>query len=374
MCAGWKVTRHVNRRDCAALALGGVILALEGGTAAAADPQGLDGRTIEWMVPFEAGGGTDVRSRFHVPWLRKYLKSHVSIIIENKPGAGGVSGTNLFYANRTRRDELNMLSTGGSTNIAMIMRQPAVRFDFLDMIPIAGFPVGSVWYVARDTGIKTVADLRHPPKTLHYAGVAASGRDLSGLLAFDLLGIEVQVTFGYTSGGASTLLAFERGESNFDMQTTSVYQSRLAERPDVVPLYTDGILDQHGDVVRDPSWPDLPSVKDVYVTLHGKLPSGPEWEAYKIALGTRGALDMMVWLHADAPKEAVDELTQAFRDMSHDPEYQQALAKQTGGYPIIVGPEVLKPLVKQTFDIDPGVREWLYGWLEQKYNIPRPRK
>jgi tripartite-type tricarboxylate transporter receptor subunit TctC len=365
---------HVNRRDFMALGLGGVVLAADGGMAAAADPKALDGRTIEWIIPFEAGGGTDVRSRFHVPWLKKYLKSNVSIVVENKPGAGSISGANLFYVNRTRRDEVNMLSTGGSTNIAMIMQQPAVKFNFLDMIPIAGFPVGSVWYVSRDTGVRSVEDLRHPSQALYYAGVAASGRDLSGLLAFDLLGIEVQVTFGYTSGGASTLLAFERRESNFDMQTTSVYRARLAERPDVVPLYTDGILDQHGDVVRDPSWPDLPSVKEVYVTLHGKIPSGPEWEAYKIALGTRGALDMIVWLHSDAPKEAVDELAQAFRDMSRDPEYQVELAKQTGGYPIIVGPEVLKLLVKQTFDIDPSVREWLYGWLERKYNIARPRK
>jgi tripartite-type tricarboxylate transporter receptor subunit TctC len=373
-CVHGKVAMHVNRRDFTALALGGVMLSLDGGMAAAADSKGLDGSTIEWIIPFDAGGGTDVRSRFHFPWLKKYLKSHVNIIIENKPGAGGISGTNMFYANRTRRDQLNMLSTGGSTNIAMIMRQPAVKFNFLDMIPIAGFPVGAVWYVSRDTGIKTVEDLRHPSKTLHYAGVAASGRDLSGLLAFDLLGIEVQVTFGYTSGGASTLLAFERRESNFDTQTTSVYRTRLAGSPGVVPLYTDGILDEHGDVVRDPSWPDLPSVKDVYVTLHGKVPSGPEWEAYKIALGTRGALDMIVWLHSDAPEEVVDELTRAFRDMSHDPEYQKALAKQTGGYPIIVGQEVLKPLVKQTFDIDPSVREWLYGWLEQKYGISRTRK
>jgi putative tricarboxylic transport membrane protein len=364
----------MTRRDFMALVPGGVALSLDGGVAAAADPKGLDGKMIEWIVPFDVGGGTDVRSRFHVPWLKKYLKSQVNIIITNKPGAGSISGTNLFYVNRTGRDQLNMLSTGGSTNIAMIMQHPAVKFDFLDMIPIAGFPTGSVWYVSRDTGVKSVADLRHPAKTLHYAGVAASGRDLSGLLALDLFGIDVQVTLGYTGGGAATLLAFERGESNFDMQTTSVYRTRLADRPDVVPLYTDGVLDEHGDVVRDPSWPDLPSVKDVYVALHGKAPSGPQWEAYKIALGARGELDMIVWLHADAPKDVVDELAQAFRDMSQDPEYQAALTKQTGGYPIIVGPEVLKPLVKQTFDIDPSVREWLYGWLERKYNIRRPGK
>jgi tripartite-type tricarboxylate transporter receptor subunit TctC len=356
------------------LALGGVIISLECGTGAVAAPQGLDGKTIEWTIPFDVGGGTDLRSRFHLPWLKKYLKSHVNIVVRNKPGAGSIAGTNLFYANRTRQDELNMLSTGGSTNIAMMMQQPSVKFNFLDMIPIAGFPVGSVWYVSRDTGVRSAADLEHPPKALHYAAVAASGRDLSGLLAFDLFGIDVQVTFGHTSGGASTLLTFERRESNFDMQTTSVYRTRLAGRPDVVPLYTDGILDAHGDIVRDPNWPDLPSVKDVYTTLHRKEPSGLQWEAYKIALATRGALDMIVWLHSDAPKEVVDEITSAFRDMSHDPEYQKALAEQTGGYPIIVGQEVLEPLVRRTFDIDPSVREWLYGWLEQKYNITPPRK
>ena len=57
-------------------------------------------------------------------------------------------------------------------------------------------------------------------------------------------------------------------------------------------------------------------MKEAYVTLHGKEPSGPQWEAYKIALGTRAGLDMLVWLHADAPQNVVDELTQAFRDMS----------------------------------------------------------
>jgi tripartite-type tricarboxylate transporter receptor subunit TctC len=364
---------RVSRREFTALACGGAVLARDGWSAAGA-AETLDGKTIEWTVPFDPGGGTDMRSRFHLPWLKKYLKSRTTIVIRNKPGAGSISGTNLFYVSRARGDEVNMLSTGGSTNIAMMMKPPAVKFNFLDMIPIASFSVGSVWYVARDTGVRTITDLKHPSKVLHYAGVAASGRDLSGLLAFDLLGIDVQVTLGYTSGGASTLLNFERGESNFDMQTTSVFRTRLAGRVDVVPLYADGVLDEKGDVARDPSWPNLPTVKEAYITLHGKEPSGPQWEAYKIALGTRAGLDMLVWLHPDAPRNLVDELTRAFRDMSGDPEYQKALEQQTGSNPPIVGQERLKPLVKQTFDIDPKVREWLYGWLEQKYKIPRPPK
>ena len=48
------------------------------------------------MIPFDVGGGTDVRSRFHLPWLKKYLKSRVNIVVVNKPGAGSISGTNSF--------------------------------------------------------------------------------------------------------------------------------------------------------------------------------------------------------------------------------------------------------------------------------------
>src|SRR5262249_1968033 len=125
MCAGLRVTMRMNRRDFMALVPGGVVLSLDGGMAAVADATELDNKTIRWIVPFDVGGGTDVRSRFHVPWLKKYLKSRVNVVIENKPGAGSISGTNLFYVNRTRGDELNMLSTGGSTNIAMLMQQPA---------------------------------------------------------------------------------------------------------------------------------------------------------------------------------------------------------------------------------------------------------
>ncbi|HVZ02094.1 MAG TPA: hypothetical protein VHA35_21485 [Dongiaceae bacterium] len=365
----------MSRRQFTALTAGAAT-AFGGLAKARADAQGFfDGQTIEWVVPFAPGGGTDVRSRFHVPWLKKYLKGSVNILIENEPGAGSVSGTNEYYLRR-EHNGLNVLSTGGSTNIAVMMQEPAVQFNYLNMIPIAGFPVGSVWYVASDTGIKTPADLLHPAKPLHYAGVSASGRDLSGLLAFDLFGLDVQVTLGH-DGGGSTRLAFERGESNFDMQTTTAFRQSVAgdaSAGNAVPLYTDGVLDEHGEVVRDPTWPDLPSVREVYTTLRGKEPSGPEWDAYKIALGTRGALNLVIWMHSDAPKQAVDEFTQAFRDMSKDPEYQKQLNEQTGGYPVIIGADVLEPMVKTSFDIDPKVIDWLFTWLEQKYDVPRPTK
>lgn len=332
----------------------------------------FDGKTVEWVIPFGPGGGTDVRARFHVPWVQKYLGGNVTILIVNEPGAGSVSGTNEWYLKRPH-DGLNWIGTGGSTNIAVMMDEPAVQFDFNNMIPIAGFPVGSVWYVSPETGVKTVEDLRKPAVPLHYAGVSASGRDLGGLLAFDLFDIDVQVTLGH-DGGGSTRLAFERGESNLDHQTTTAYRQSVAEMQgggDAIPLYTDGVLDENGEVVRDPTWPELPSVRDVYVQLHGKMPEGPEWEAYKISLGTRGALNLVFWLHSDAPKEAVDELTEAFRKMSQDPEYQKALADQTGGYPVIVGADLLTPMVKATYDVDPSTMEWLYGWLEKNYDVKR---
>src|SRR5438552_10545325 len=60
--------------------------------AAAAYPE----RTIRIIVPFTPGGGTDVVTRTLAQEMAKDLG--VSVIIENKPGAGSIIGTQAVVA------------------------------------------------------------------------------------------------------------------------------------------------------------------------------------------------------------------------------------------------------------------------------------
>jgi hypothetical protein len=109
-----------------------------------------------------------------------------------------------------------------------------------------------------------------------YASQGATSLDIVPLLAFDMLGLNVKAVFGY-KGRGSGRVAFEQGEVSIDYQTSTAYIKNvrpLVKQGLAVPLMTWGVLDDDGNVVRDPIEPDLPCFPEVYEMVHGKKPSG----------------------------------------------------------------------------------------------------
>ncbi|MEJ1995970.1 MAG: tricarboxylate transporter, partial [Limibacillus sp.] len=41
----------------------------------------FEGKTIEWVIPFSAGGGSDVWARFNAPYLSKYLPGNPTVVV-----------------------------------------------------------------------------------------------------------------------------------------------------------------------------------------------------------------------------------------------------------------------------------------------------
>ena len=54
-----------------------------------------------------------------------------------------------------------------------------------------------------------------------------------------------------------------------------------------VPLFTLGITQTDGTLGTDATWPDLPTIADVYGICNGSAPQGAAWDAYR-ALNTAG--------------------------------------------------------------------------------------
>ena len=65
------------------------------------------GKRIEWIIPFQEGGGTDVWARFIVGPLSRELPGKPTIIIRNVPGGGSTTGANQFA-----QREIKMTTTG----------------------------------------------------------------------------------------------------------------------------------------------------------------------------------------------------------------------------------------------------------------------
>lgn len=330
-----------------------------------------EGETLEVIVPFEAGGGTDTFGRFLASYIGKHTEGEPGIQVVNIPGGGSVNGANEFVKVR-EHDGYTALLTSGSTHLPYLLGDPAVQYDLKEMKPLLAAPQGGAVYVSPSTGIESVEDILNPKEPLVYAGISATGNDLVTLLSFKLLGTDVQAILGYEGRGPSRV-AFEQGESNIDYQTVSAYQSNvvpLINDGKAIPLYSFGMLDEKGDVIRDPAFPDLPSVKEVYMEIHGEEPSGIEWDAYKVALGAGFSVQKVLWLHHDAPQEAVDALAKAAEGVKTDEEFNEKAAEELGGYELITGAQ-LEGAIETITSASDEVLDWLLTYLEEEQGITR---
>ena len=132
-----------------ALALG-----MMAGTGAAQD---YPTRAITIIVPFTAGGPNDTAARVYADGLRRVLGPSASIVIENRPGAGGVPGTEAALQGE---QDGHILLCGGIAPIVLIPPVQKVRYDVeKDFVPLGlMWRSPQVFAVNPKLGVKTVVD------------------------------------------------------------------------------------------------------------------------------------------------------------------------------------------------------------------------
>jgi tripartite-type tricarboxylate transporter receptor subunit TctC len=334
--------------------------------------QGADfaGKTVEWVIPFAEGGGSDVWARFLAPYLSKHLPGKPNVIIRNVPGGGSITGTNEFAA-RARPDGLNLIGTSGSTQFPYLLGDPRVRYDYRDFQPVLVSPTGGVVYLPSRFKVANASELgKIKDQELVYGSQGATSLDLVPMLAFLVLGLNVRFVFGMRGRGEGRL-AFERGEATVDYQTSSAYLANvvpLVKRGDAVPLFSWGVLDAKGQVRRDPTFPDLPHFVEAYEMMHGKKPSGVEFDAYLSFFGSGFAAQKPAMLPKGAPQPIVAAYRKAFVDAVADPELQANKGKALGEYEQAVGDDVAE-LYRIATSIDPKARAWVRDYLIKNYKV-----
>lgn len=301
----------------------------------------FSGKTIEWIIPFSAGGGSDTWARFNAPMLSKYLPGNPTVVVVNEPGGGSTKGANLF-AVRAKPDGLTLLGTSGSTQFPYLLGDPRVRYEYKDWKIAMAAPTGGVAYVSPSTGVESAADLaKLEGQKLTYASQGATSLDLVPLLGFKLMGFDVQHVFGFKGRGDGRL-AFERGETNIDYQTSSAYIKNvepLVDAGQAVPLFSWGVLDADGKIVRDPTFPDIPSFPEAYEMMTGKAPEGDDYDAYVAFFIAGFPAQKMAILPKDTPDDIVAAYSAAFEAMKQDPDYQANKESVLGTYEQVTGAE-----------------------------------
>jgi tripartite-type tricarboxylate transporter receptor subunit TctC len=180
----------LRRRKFLHLALGAAALpALTSITRAQAYPV----RPVRIVVPFAAGGSTDISARLIGQWLSERLGQQ--FVIENRPGAGSNIGTELVV--NAPPDGYTLLLVGASSAINATLYDK-LNFNFLrDITPVSGInSVPFIMAVHPSFPAKTVSEFiayarANPGKVNMASGGNGTAGHLSGELFKLLAGLNM---------------------------------------------------------------------------------------------------------------------------------------------------------------------------------------
>jgi len=181
----------------------------------AASAQAFPTRPIRVVVPFAAGGGSDVMGRLVAQKLTEGFM--LQSIVDNRGGAGGRVGTE--FVARAQPDGYTLLLTGSGSMIiapALYERLPYdVQKDFQPVTTVAASAYLLVTHpaVPARTMRQLIALARAKPGVLNYA---SSGLGAPGHLAAELFQYlaQVKVTHVAFKGTAPALVSVVAGETD----------------------------------------------------------------------------------------------------------------------------------------------------------------
>ncbi|MFC7737314.1 tripartite tricarboxylate transporter substrate binding protein [Roseomonas sp. GCM10028921] len=283
----------------------GVGAALAGALAAPAVGRAQEGwpnRPVRIVVPFGAGGSADIAARNVAEALSSGLGQ--PFVVENRPGAGAVIGTDVVAKAAPDGYTILMMSNTHTANETLLPNRPYALMR--DLGAAAAVNVAHhVLAVNPSLGVSSVAELiaraKAEPGRIDYASSGpGTPYHIAGEVFRAMAGIEIQHVPFRSSGEARTALISGTVPMMFDAIPTM--QPHVAGGR-ARALATTGLR-------RDPLLPELPTVAEAGL---------PGYEA-SIWLG--------LMLPAGTPRPVVDRLNEAVNAWLARPQTREAMARQ----------------------------------------------
>jgi len=281
----------------ALVAAAAAIVAASGATRAAA--ASYPERTIEFIVPFNPGGGADASQRTFNQFAEKIVGK--SLVVVNKAGAGGTKGWAEFVHMKSDGYTLAILTPPFNIIPALVRpKQTGYTLDqFTNICTYAVVP--DVLLVREDSQYKTLADLvkfaKANPDKIKAANTGALGADFMTTLLIEK-GTGVQFTQIPFTGGSKAL------QGTLSGTTDAMVASTLFAVAQKGKLRTLAIASP----VRSPEIPDVPTFKELGYNVVS--------ERYRVLAGPPGL-----------PKDIVNYWSGVCEKVTKVPEFQAAMHK-----------------------------------------------
>ena len=275
--------------------------------------QSYPNKPVKIIVPFAAGGPADNYARFIGKGLADALGQ--GFVVENRPGAGSVIGTDAVAKSAADGYTLLLMSNAQTVNESLVQGKPYQLMR--DFVPVAPINSSDLVLVANPTaGISTLKDLttqaKAKPGKINYASSGTgTPYHMAGELFKSMAGVYLVHIPYRGSTAARTDVIGGQVEVMFDAVTTMAEQIKAGK---VKAIATTG-------KVRSDVLPDVPTMAEA---------------------GLAG-YESTIWLGLMAPKgtpkDVVDKLNAAVSKITSQPDVKQQWNKQ-GAVPMVMSPTV----------------------------------
>jgi tripartite-type tricarboxylate transporter receptor subunit TctC len=273
--------------------------------------QDYPARQVRIIVPFGAGGPADIYARVLAQHLSEQLKQ--TFIIENRPGAGSIIGTDAVAKSAPDGYTLLLMSNTHTTNESLVDNKPfALMRDFVPVAPINYSDLVMVVHPsvpAKDLK-EFIALAKSKPGELNYASSGpGTPYHMAGELFKAMSGTNIVHVPHKASGEARNSVLGGHVQMMFDAITTMTPNVQAGQ---VRALATTGLK-------RSALTPDVPTAAEAGVA------------------GYEATIWLGVMAPTGTPKEVVEKLNSEINKVIARPDVKDAWAKQ-GAVPMAMSP------------------------------------
>ena len=302
--------------------------------AAAGAAEKFPAKAIELDVPFAAGGSTDVLARLVAKYAPKYFDK--PLVVVNKPGGGGITGTEGVV--RSRPDGYTLYVGYGSGHDLVTPHFQKMPYEtFNDLLPVCRLSVHSIVMIIRgNASYKTLKEFIDWGKTKEQVTGSVSTKAGSVDIVFQAVGKATglkMVTVPFR-GGAESVTAIIGGQTDCGGNHPSEIISHIKAKR-LIPIAV--ALE-----ARDPAVPDVPTFRELGYNI--------------VAVGSVKG----VAAPKGTPPEVIGYLTERFKKVCEDPEFIKSM-KDIGQPVMYQGPQEFGKYLKDGFED--------YGKLIKEFNI-----